>query len=313
MKYKITNLYPSDDSSYAEAINNKGQVVGTFSKAGRTASLVYFWENGVAHPIETLYGKTASTAGGINAQGHIAGSVHDGGTESPRHAFLWRNGKIEPLLGKKRVAQALAINDQDEVVGLLKVGLLHEHAMLWRKGEAIDLGTLKGGNSAALGINSKGQVVGYSEVKDRTHAFLWWRGTMLDLGTLGGRSSEARGINEKGLVVGGAETPQGDVHAFVRVKGVMQDLGSPGKGLCYANAINQQGQIVGSWWPANKGHLESHALLWVDGKLHDLNDTLPKDSGWFLISARGINNHGQIVGYGMYKGEPRGFLLTPLP
>jgi len=57
-----------------------------------------------------------------------------------------------------------------------------------------DLGTLGGNNSFPLGINDRGQVVGWSETADidpnsgfpTFHAFLWNRGVMHDLGTLGG-------------------------------------------------------------------------------------------------------------------------------
>jgi probable HAF family extracellular repeat protein len=38
---------------------------------------------------------------------------------------------------------------------------------------------------------------------------------------------------------------------------------------------------------------------------------LPLDSGWHLLSARGINNAGQIVGYGNHNGAYHAFLLTP--
>src|SRR6185503_7829555 len=40
-------------------------------------------------------------------------------------------------------------------------------------------------------------------------------------------------------------------------------------------------------------------------------DLIPQDSGWTLISARGINNQGQIVGFGTHNGQTRAFLLTP--
>jgi hypothetical protein len=39
-----------------------------------------------------------------------------------------------------------------------------------------------------------------------------------------------------------------------------------------------------------------------------------KAAGWSeLTNAMGINDHGQIVGYGLRAGELRNFLLTPEP
>ncbi len=60
---------------------------------------------------------------------------------------------------------------------------------------AVDLGTLPGDSySQAYGINSSGQVVGYSsDSTGHQHAFLWSiSGGMVDLGTLPGDSTELR-------------------------------------------------------------------------------------------------------------------------
>src|SRR5262249_19822311 len=44
----------------------------------------------------------------------------------------------------------------------------------------------------------------------------------------------------------------------------------------------------------------------------DLNQLIPPDSGWVLVSASAINESGQIVGYGYFQGGPsRAYLLTP--
>jgi probable HAF family extracellular repeat protein len=55
----------------------------------------------------------------------------------------------------------------------------------------------------------------------------------------------------------------------------------------------------------------SHAFLWNDGVMSDLNDLIPPDSGWVLFSAAAINDVGQIVGWGLYNGAGRAFLLMP--
>ncbi len=43
----------------------------------------------------------------------------------------------------------------------------------------------------------------------------------------------------------------------------------------------------------------------------DLNSLLPSGSGWNLGGATGINDSGQIVGYGIDNGQDHAFLLTP--
>ena len=43
----------------------------------------------------------------------------------------------------------------------------------------------------------------------------------------------------------------------------------------------------------------------------DLNNLIPKHSGWVLTVPYDINVWGQVSGYGLINGEPHAFLLTP--
>jgi hypothetical protein len=69
------------------------------------------------------------------------------------------------------------------------------------------------------------------------------------------------------------------------------------------------------------GRGELSADLWLrcdrnaveNGAAIDLNTLLPVGSGWNLLSAEGINNAGDIVGYGTFGGQTRGFLRTAVP
>src|SRR5260370_39745725 len=69
-----------------------------------------------------------------------------------------------------------------------------------------DLGTLPGGNSSqAVGINERGQVVGYSfDARGDQHASLFENGVVTDLHTLPGGDtlSAAYGINNRGQAAG---------------------------------------------------------------------------------------------------------------
>src|SRR4029453_18429257 len=68
---------------------------------------------------------------------------------------------------------AMGVNDRGDVVGQSGA-----HAVLWRHGRIVDLGTLGGSYSAAVDVNERGDVVGYSEVAEDAgyHPFLWRRG-----------------------------------------------------------------------------------------------------------------------------------------
>jgi hypothetical protein len=43
----------------------------------------------------------------------------------------------------------------------------------------------------------------------------------------------------------------------------------------------------------------------------DLNDLIPPDSSWTLITAFGIDQQGRSVGLGTHAGQRRAFLLLP--
>ena len=96
-------------------------------------------------------------------------------------------------------------------------------------------------------------------------------------------------------------------------KGVLKDLGVlKVGGVSTAFAVNDRGQVVGnSTYPDNINPKDIRAFLWQAEKLYDLNALLPPASNVFLREARSINNKGQIVAGGTFKGGERSFLLTP--
>ena len=179
-----------------------------------------------------------------------------------------------------------------------------------------DLGDLPGGNneSSAYGVNDNGQVVGYSGATTGQRAFRWSSGSMQDIGDLSGGNdfSFAYGINNNGQVVGWSKADTGD-RAFLWSSGSMSDLGDllGGNNSSFAYGINNNGQVVG----CSSATTGQRAFLWSSGSgMQDLNDYLDASgTGWALRWASDINDAGQIVGYGMYGGATRAFLLTPVP
>ena len=179
-------------------------------------------------------------------------------------------------------------------------------------------------SSVARGINTQGQVVGWSGDNHFT-AFLWTprsgngsQGAMVGLGTLGGLNSRALAINTSGQVVGRSTTSgEASEHAFLWTPkgrnngqiGSMVDLQTLGGTNSSATAINTQGQVVGQSYLS--GNATYHPFLWTPtdtpngttGTMVDLGSLDGTDS-----YAAGINTQGQVVGSTI---SGRIFLFTP--
>lgn len=109
-----------------------------------------------------------------------------------------------------------------------------------------NLGTL-GGDSFALDINLRGQIVGTYLATDSNEpqAFLYSGGGMAALGALGGAYSYAYLINQVGDIAGDSATGPGLQHAYLWRGGAMTDVGTLGGGRSQGNGVNTRRQVVG--------------------------------------------------------------------
>ena len=295
-------------ATFAWDINHHGAVVGG-------GGFPFLYRDGVFSNLGTLGGNDG-TAHGINDRGDIVGNdTVAGGNQA--HAFLFRDGRLIDLgvLPGGAGGGAFEINETGVIVGRSSSSAA-PHSFRWEDSRVSDIGKLGGIGSYATAINNKGWIVGSSNFgPDRSlyHAYLWRSGRFTDLGTLGGANSFAHDINDKGAIVGEAELgPGGRRHAFLWRKGVMQDLGALGERSA-AYGINNRRWVVG-WSRLPNGSAEQEAaFLWRNGTLINLDAFAPSD--WELSVATAINDRGQIVGYGHYKGVIpgglRAFLLSP--
>jgi probable HAF family extracellular repeat protein len=293
-----SNVFVAEDN-YNPVLNNRGTVAGLADTSAPDpfpafcffdcfVSHAFQWQNGDMTDLGALPGGASSASAWISANGLIAG---------------WsENGLIDPLFP----------------------GFPESHAVLWKHGEIIDLGTLDGGyESVANAVNSRGQVVGAAAnaVPDlspmsafnfgwttETRAFLWQNGVMHDLGTLGGPDAVALLINEWGQIVGDSYTSSVPspycanigfpltTGAFLWQNGKMVGLGSLGGTCTFAFDLNNRGQVIGASTLA--GDLAQHPFLWDRGVLSDLG-TLGGSSG----NAIAINDAGEITGFANEQGD----------
>src|SRR5690606_36347049 len=74
-----------------------------------------------------------------------------------------------------------------------------------------------------------------------------------------------------------------------------------------ALGINDLGQVVG----ASGAPGASRAFIWQAGRMMELNELLPRRTGWTLAEAADVNNDGTIVGTGLKDGQLPAVLLKP--
>lgn len=299
-------VLPGGNFAVATGINNRGDAVGyAYYATGDMHAVMY--SGGEVHDLGLLPGSSATA---INDNGQIAGVSGGGGAA---HGFLLDSGGMTPLgtWPGGFSSAATAINNAGQITGHADTAT-SSHAFRYDSGVMLDLGTLPGGSySDGLGINDGGQVVGYADAANgRAHAFLH-DGIMRDLGVLsGGVGSLAFAVNDAVQVVGTSDVGGGSQHAFLYADGAMTDLGTiSGRSNSAAYSINEYGWIVGhSYTNAS----DRHAFVYDGISISDLNDATMNGTGWVLTDALGINDAGQIVGYGSFNGRTRAFLLDPV-
>jgi probable HAF family extracellular repeat protein len=257
----------------------------------------------------------ASQSAAINNNGDVAGTAYKGEETCAFHydylkKFMEDAGGLNSR-GFGITSTNVVVGDAVFVMSIMPVS----HAAIFKGGVAVDLGVLPGQvYSRANGINTAGQVVGFSGVQQdgsESHAFLWSRQTgLIDIGTLGGAYAQAYAINDAGYVTGASQTqgmgPMVTTHAFIyrapnapyRRYSRMVDLGVLGGVSSYGMAINSSNHVVG-YSTITTSDDRVHAFLHDGAKMIDLGSLGGPGNRWGsdMSVALGVNNYDQVVGY----------------
>ncbi len=340
--YSITDLgtLPGESFSGASAINSRGDVVGD-SQSGLSSPQpwsAFVYRNGAMTRLPQTSPKMTS-ASAINDTGQATGFVDI--SELSNQAAVFSAGRAHLLKTPPGYAGSFGtgISGRGQVVGALLVPGLETtgssgRAFLYSGGRMTALALLPGWPaSQANGINAAGQVVG-DDLRgfSASQAFLYdsASGKMTALPAPPGTNSRAHAINAAGDVIGEIEKPYADGYVALWQNGRVKNLGAlPGTDLSIGTALNDRGQATGNSFNGAETGLsrflsylrrlrtpawvrpQQTAWVYRDGKMSDLNALIPRDSGWTLETATGINDRGQIVGSGLHDGRERAFLLTP--
>lgn len=353
VRYVVTDLGTLGGSfSSAADINDRGEIDGYSTLPGDAVQHSFVIKNGTMTDLGTLGGPSSISFMGLNAKGQVPGAaevaVSDPNAENfcgldfqppimVCLGFITRNGVMTPLstLGGNN-ASSSAVANSGEVAGYAETSTVDPNCpppqvlqflpVIWSKNGVIQALSLYQGDTegAAFGVSNRGEVVGssgicgpfnpyYSLPFVAQHAMLWRNGQAIDLGNLGGAvNNAALAISDRGVIVGTSGVP-GDIynHAFLWHKGKMRDLGTlSGQVISAGLAVNNRRQVAGVSIDAN-GNL--HAFLWQRGVMFDLNTLVAGNAPLYLRQGFGINNRGEIVGYGsqLSTGNAHAFLAIP--
>jgi len=310
-------------SSRAAAINNHGWVVGD-SEADDGQVRAFIWtSDGAMKNLGTLGGIT-SHAYDLNDHGTVVGessTSHDKTT-----AFIWtENEKIKPLKSSPEsfYSVAFAINNRNQIVGSVEE-VNGAHAVMWEDDTMRILRRLPGeGYVQPLDVNDLGDVVGQIQTRAgsiesaASHAYYFRRALAAE--NLTGfkllshySGSAAVAVNNTGEAAGYVMTDNEGVRASRFSRADNYSILDDGNALFSSvSDINEQGDMCGSVIAAYTS--DETASLWHDGRMFDLNEVTERPPDWHLVQATGINDKGQIAGYGLKGDNEHAFILEPMP
>lgn len=331
------------DTSSANAINNKGDVVGQ-ADTNTLCSHAFFWSHGKMRDLSGLPdpftkepgASTETNAASINDRGDIVGDADtgygstDGEPRGIYHAVLWQSGQISDLgaMGGYQDSTAVKIDAAGLVLGraILQENVTTTHSYkdqaFFSQGSKVWPVGFK-----ALDINAQGQTVGWRRRGGKDFVVILDHQHVHELGQIpAGFFVKNLVISNSGAVAAtwsrwnGENDPSGyglfPCQAVLWQSNRWQNLvGLPSQPESDVSGMNSSGAIVGQSLtaPISAGAVSqsASAVLWQNNRVVDLNRAIPSDLGWNLINATSINERGQIVGFGTINGHNHAFLMTP--
>ena len=325
-QYTITVLdhLGGHNESRAMGINNLGQIVGFTVDADGNSHAATWQSSGSGQHLPVLsQANPISEAYRINDAGQIVGKART--DSNATHAAYWAGGGVTDIGVIGGVTSfANDINEAGVVAGSSDA-TRGSVAFTWTPGGGFvnygNFNTLDAQQRAGFnGINDTGGLVGtayrlfspFKAIKSTAGNL-----SVTEISPPGQFSTGmALAVNDTGTIVGYQNPGSGGAHAAIfDGSGGFQDLGALGLTDSQASDINAAGVIVGhAFGDDGQGNFLAKSFVYQNEVMTDLLTLIAPGSGWTeLFQANGVNNLGQIVGVGVFNGEIRGYVLTPVP
>lgn len=290
-QYTVTPLgiLPGGVSSAGWSIDVNGDVVGYTTYSNNTRQATY-WPSGGAM---LGLGGTNSTAVDISA-GNIVGQSGD-------RAFRWTAGPGLVLLDPANSGFASSVISNGTVIGNRYVNPVNHRAQIWSASNVLS-SPFPSSNMLPRAMNEHGQYVGqYS-------AFGFY---VDEFGAITNQHYIPFALSDTGVIAGytqAIDTLAVYGHSNTNAATIIGAL--PGDTVSRALGIDPLGTtIVGE--SIGRG---GFVFDITTSTLESLTSLLAPDfSGWSITTAYGVNDNGQIAGTGIFNGQQRAVLLTPIP
>lgn len=243
-------------------------------------------------------GSIGTQAEGINNNGDVVGGYSD--AAGAGHGFLLSGGVYTPLdVPGGQNTFATDINDSGVIVGhYFDLNTLGESGFVFQAGNFSTIDFPGVGNTFPCSINNGGEIVGFYSSGVAEHGFEFSTGVWTSLDAPHSSRTFVTGINKKGDLLGVYyDTRISPVlHGFTEGGGVVHILRPPSANLTvqFTGKINDFGQGVGEMFDSNDS--STSGLLFQPAATFKLLVNISTFQPPFM-SAKGINNRGQIVGY----------------
>jgi probable HAF family extracellular repeat protein len=246
------NPQPGCQTTFAQGINNLGQIVGYSSCAGSPQG--FLLHNGTFSPVN-VPNTSYSVPVGINDQGVVSGLfiseiLYQGFRFDGSHFTTFDAPVLNPSFSPSTSAQG--INNEGTIVG--RSAECDMGGLIWCYNPQGFIRSAAGQFSFftlgattdinPFGINNFGQIVGFYD-SGSPRGFLWDPGgSYIDLVYPGADQTYAYGINDLGQVVGSYSASSAS-HGFIYQASTYTTVDFPNSNYTYVTGINNLGQIVG--------------------------------------------------------------------